>query len=329
MINDAAVSMSAPSAFGDHVAIADDVRLPDSIAYIERSEIPEAAYSRYDPAFASASNGCGCAGPCTDAACPCLLRNGGVSPYDAAGRLVALLHGDEVDQALTECGPGCACGWVCGGAVSAQGLRRRVRLERRLGAGVAAVAAERIPRASFVCEYAGEYLTREEASARLRRYDGAPPGDPGHALLVIREVLPSGASLRVSVDATRRRNAAGFFNHRCQPPHGSTRTSLHAGAHLCCRRGPRPGCARALTAPRPAPPRPRRRCSCDGGSLALVLIHSQGVLVPRVALFARRDILPGEELTFSYGPPNPNPRGRRCTCANVGCLGYLPAEPGV
>lgn len=45
----------------------------------------------------------------------------------------------------------------------------------------------------------------------------------------------------------------------------------------------------------------------DGPNVALVSVHSLAVPVPAVALFAARDIAPGEEITMSYGPP-PNMR---------------------
>jgi hypothetical protein len=47
--------------------------------------------------------------------------------------------------------------------------------------------------------------------------------------------------------------------------------------------------------------------SCDGGNLIPVIVRTVGDVLPRVALFARRDICSGEELTFAYGPPNAGP----------------------
>ncbi len=41
--------------------------------------------------------------------------------------------------------------------------------------------------------------------------------------------------------------------------------------------------------------------SCDGGTLAMVLVRRRGGLLPAVGLFAARDIAAGEELTFCYG----------------------------
>ncbi|KAK9807953.1 hypothetical protein WJX73_006881 [Symbiochloris irregularis] len=71
-----------------------------------------------------------------------------------------------------------------------------------------------VPAGSFVCQYAGEILTNAVASSRLEEYDRSPES-AGHALLVVREQLPSrNAYLRLNIDATRKGNVARFFSHR-------------------------------------------------------------------------------------------------------------------
>lgn len=68
---------------------------------------------------------------------------------------------------------------------------------------------------------------------------------------------------------------------------------------------------------------------CGGGTLILTLARSPGCPLPRAALFARRDLEPGAELTFLYGPPsagNGGARQRRCACGAAACLGFLPSE---
>eukprot|EP00198_Chlamydomonas_reinhardtii_P002420 XP_001691756.1 histone methyltransferase [Chlamydomonas reinhardtii] len=70
--------------------------------------------------------------------------------------------------------------------------------------------------------------------------DGAGAGE-GHALLVVREVLPSGLALRLNIDATRLGNVARFFNHSCDggcllPVVVRRRGSLVPGVGLFARR---------------------------------------------------------------------------------------------
>ena len=54
--------------------------------------------------------------------------------------------------------------------------------------------------------------------------------------------------------------------------------------------------------------------------------------IPRLALFAKHDILVGEELSFDYGGGAPNQcrsgtKNVVCCCNAVNCQGFLPAEP--
>jgi SET domain-containing protein len=94
----------------------------------------------------------------------------------------------------------------------------------------------------------------------------------------------------------------------------------------------------------PPPPAAADVNSCDGGNLLLVLVSCKGELVPRVALFAARDIAAGEELTFSYGHSQLQPgadegevftrclkegskRSQRiCLCGTAGCSGFMPTD---
>jgi len=52
-------------------------------------------------------------------------------------------------------------------------------------------------------------------------------------------------------------------------------------------------------------------------------------IIPRVVLFAARDIAPYEEITFSYGQIDTSNTNNRikCLCGSVNCKLYLPYEP--
>ncbi|EYU18190.1 hypothetical protein ABFS82_10G068000 [Erythranthe guttata] len=66
--------------------------------------------------------------------------------------------------------------------------------------------------------------------------------------------------------------------------------------------------------------------SCDGGNLDMVVVRSSGSLLPRVCLFASRDIRENEELAFSYGEVGIKPNGQPCFCGSSSCIGILPSE---
>ena len=116
------------------------------------------------------------------------------------GRLFHAFAGVTASRlCLLSGGPVCPCAKqteLCENRVTQRGLAVRVEL-LTTDKGWAAVAGEDIALGVFVCEYAGELLTSPEADRRLADYDSAGPGTVGHALLVVREVLP----LRRSVSA--------------------------------------------------------------------------------------------------------------------------------
>jgi hypothetical protein len=66
--------------------------------------------------------------------------------------------------------------------------------------------------------------------------------------------------------------------------------------------------------------------SCDGGNLQPVLVRASGSLLPRLCFFAARDIVEGEELTFSYGDARLRPKGLPCFCGSLGCSGVLRSQ---
>ncbi|KAF8089889.1 hypothetical protein N665_0495s0035 [Sinapis alba] len=68
--------------------------------------------------------------------------------------------------------------------------------------------------------------------------------------------------------------------------------------------------------------------SCDGGNLSTVLLRSSGALLPRLCFFAAKDIVAGEELSFSYGdaPGKSTDNKLNCSCGSSCCFGTLPCE---
>ncbi|XP_074282454.1 histone-lysine N-methyltransferase SUVR3 [Silene latifolia] len=118
---------------------------------------------------------------------------------------------------VTECGPNCRCSSTCGNRVTQSGVTLKLNIVRVPNKGWGLFANQFISSAQFVCEYAGELLTTQEARRRQKLYDErAKSGHFCSALLVVREYLPSRkACFRINIDATNIGNVARFINHSC------------------------------------------------------------------------------------------------------------------
>ncbi|KAL9670870.1 hypothetical protein QQ045_008429 [Rhodiola kirilowii] len=112
----------------------------------------------------------------------------------------------------------------CGKRMTQRGICVRLKIVKNGRKGCGLYAAEFIQRGQFVCEYAGELLTTNEARRRQAIYDQCSKNcQSSSALLVVREHLPSGkACLRINIDATKVGNVGRFINHSCDGGNLST-----------------------------------------------------------------------------------------------------------
>ncbi|XP_043698483.1 histone-lysine N-methyltransferase SUVR3 [Telopea speciosissima] len=140
----------------------------------------------------------------------------------------------DAEMVMTECGPSCACGLDCEYRSTLRGISIRLAIVKDQRKGWGLHASQFIGRGEFVCEYAGEVLTTEEARRRQQKYDElASISQFSSALLVVREHLPSRkACLRVNIDATRVGNIARFVNHSCDGGNLSTVLVRNSGLLL-------------------------------------------------------------------------------------------------
>ncbi|CAN8260535.1 unnamed protein product [Cochlearia groenlandica] len=159
--------------------------------------------------------GCDCE-KCEEGYCECLAEAG-------------------VDEEIAnECGSGCGCGSDCSNRVTQKGISVRLKIVRDEKKGWCLCSDQLIKQGQFVCEYAGELLTTNEARRRQDLYDKLRRRSTqsfSSALLVVREHLPSGqACLRINIDATRIGNIARFINHSCDGGNLSTVLLRSSGA---------------------------------------------------------------------------------------------------
>ena len=197
-------------------------------------------------------------------------------------------------QPVFECNSRCACLGSCPNRVVQKGQQLYLQVFKTKHKGWGLRTLESIKKFAFVCEYAGELISIQEAKKRAQELTH----ETGNYLIVLREHSSKDQVLRTHVDARFHGNASRFVNHSCSP------------------------------------------------NLVMVPVRVDSI-VPRLALFAARDIDIGEELSFDYSgefdvwPAAETNREhvkglevlggfgkepKSCCCGSQGCRGVLPFE---
>ncbi|XP_066453060.1 histone-lysine N-methyltransferase SETMAR isoform X1 [Eleutherodactylus coqui] len=148
--------------------------------------------------------GCECQGPhCSPEKCACLPH--GENYHHRRLR--------SSQKPILECNVLCHCGESCANRETQQGLQFQLQVCQVPGKGWGLFTQENIPSGRFVCEYAGEVLSPEEACQRVRAQDP----EANNYIIAVREHLHSGHILETFIDPTHVGNIGRFLNHSCQP----------------------------------------------------------------------------------------------------------------
>ncbi|KAM0013610.1 putative [histone H3]-lysine(4) N-trimethyltransferase chromatin remodeling SET family [Helianthus debilis subsp. tardiflorus] len=204
--------------------------------------------------------GCNCVAGCSQD-CLCAKKNGGDFAYDSNGLLV---RGKPL---IFECGPHCRCPATCQNRVSQKGLRNRFEVFRSQETGWGVRSLDLIQAGSFICEYTGVVLTREQAQLFTMNGDSlvypnrfgerwAEWGDLSQIFTdYVRPTYPSVPPLDFGMDVSRMRNLACYMSHS----------------------------------------------SCPNVLVQLVLYDHSNIAFPHLMLFAMENIPPMRELSLDYG----------------------------
>ncbi|XP_059611705.1 probable histone-lysine N-methyltransferase set-23 [Phlebotomus argentipes] len=173
---------------------------------------------------------------------------------------------------IYECSQFCKCPETCRNRLVQFGPRldlevRDCGTEKRQGLFTKAV----IPVGGFICEYAGELLTKSEAVRRDAMKD------PMKYLLCLNEISSDGVKSQTFVDPIRKGNIGRYLNHSCDP-------------------------------------------NCE-----IICVRIDNIL-PKLGIFATRQIAPEEELTFDYaeGCSQASTGDKTCLCMSEKCRKFLP-----
>ncbi|XP_016512786.2 histone-lysine N-methyltransferase family member SUVH9 [Nicotiana tabacum] len=195
----------------------DDNHDPAYFDYLLKTVFPPYVYQNV-----GSGNGCECVNGCVDN-CFCAMRNGGQFAYDYNGILV---RGKPL---VFECGPHCQCPPTCRNRVSQKGLRHRFEVFRSRETGWGVRSLDLIQAGSFICEFTGVVLTREQAQIFTMNGDSlvypnrfperwAEWGDLSQIYPdYVRPAYPSIPPLDFAMDVSRMRNVACYMSHSSSP----------------------------------------------------------------------------------------------------------------
>lgn len=118
---------------------------------------------------------------------------------------------------IYECSAHCSCTQKCENRLVQFGLRKHLRIvpcdRKRLGLITLAAIAE----GAFICEYAGEVLTKNEAVRRQRRNDES--GEMNYIICLIERPTAADENAKICtfIDPSRLGNIGRYLNHSCDP----------------------------------------------------------------------------------------------------------------
>lgn len=122
---------------------------------------------------------------------------------------------------IYECCDLCACPTTCKNRLVQFGPRKHLQIVRFPRKQLGLITLKSIPEGAFICEYAGELLTRNEAMRRLRRNDA---DNEMNYLICLNERslddangIESSGKIETFVDPSRVGNIGRYLNHSCDP----------------------------------------------------------------------------------------------------------------
>ncbi|KAK4478248.1 hypothetical protein RD792_017533 [Penstemon davidsonii] len=188
---------------------------PINYKYLKTTAFPPYVYNNGN------NNGCECIGGCQDN-CLCVMKNGGLA-YDHNG---ILMKGKPL---IFECGPHCSCPLTCRNRVTQKGVKNRFEVFRSMETHWGVRSLDMIPAGSFICEFAGIVLTREQAQLLTMNGDSLiyPSRfterwkEWGDLSQVFRDYAcpsyPSVPPLDFALDVSKMRNLACYMSHSSSP----------------------------------------------------------------------------------------------------------------
>lgn len=189
-----------------------DHKVP-GIMYFPRSLPSKEVQELYDYSL----EGCKCEIECTkNSRCTCIKRSGTFYKYDNIYNIrdYSILEND-IESPTYECNESCSCHKrVCGNRLIQFGPRKNLKVEfcgNDKGSGL--FTSDKIKKGNFVCEYAGEIITENQAFARFNTNN---EHDRMNYIFCIKEHFGE-KIVKTFIDPTYYGNIGRYINHSCEP----------------------------------------------------------------------------------------------------------------
>ncbi|KAJ0181310.1 hypothetical protein K1T71_003395 [Dendrolimus kikuchii] len=161
---------------------------------------------------------CSCKTVCRFHTCACLQKSGGFNyiSYEESGKIKYLLNiGIEELPLYMECNDMCTCGAQCGNRLVQKGPVDGLYVKpcKIMNKGLGLYTSSFLLKGTFVCEYAGELLTKSQAIAR---YKNNLLNGMSNYIFCLNE-YSNGNALQTFVDPSHFGNIGRYINHSCNP----------------------------------------------------------------------------------------------------------------
>lgn len=154
--------------------------------------------------------------------CKCFDQNCGESCSHGSSYEVLAKNNDKSELivkfndnfGIYECFEDCECSLICSNRLVQFGPRKNLKILKFPEKGLGLITETFIPKGSFICEYAGEILTKSEAIKRNQENDEL--GKMNY-ILCLNEIAGESSKIQTFVDPSRRGNIGRYLNHSCDP----------------------------------------------------------------------------------------------------------------
>ncbi|XP_018580179.1 probable histone-lysine N-methyltransferase set-23 [Anoplophora glabripennis] len=162
-------------------------------------------------------DGCKCETECTKhSACSCIGKSGTFYNYDNIYDTTSyMIHENTIDSPTYECNENCSCNKrVCGNRLVQFGPRKNLKIQFcGNGKGSGLFTADEIKKGNFVCEYAGEIITENQAFAR---FSSNSEQNKMNYIFCIKEHFGE-KEVKTFIDPSHYGNLGRYINHSCEP----------------------------------------------------------------------------------------------------------------